>query len=162
MNVSHKKNNWLEKTGAITDFSGTDYGFLSNFHEAPFELWGKTWPTVEHAFQAAKCTDPQEAENIRCTATPSKAKKLGRTAKMRGDWDQVKDDVMFEAVYAKFSQNPDLAEALDNTGDAVLVEGTRWHDNIWGQCWCGCSPEGGENRLGQILMTVRDELRENK
>ena len=161
MNISHDKKNWLIEPDAITDFEGADYGFLSNFHEASFELDGKVWSTVEHAFQAAKCEDAQEAENIRHASTPGKAKKMGRAAKMREDWDEIKDNAMYEAVYAKFSQNPDLAEALDATGNRILVEGTRWHDNIWGQCWCGCKDNTGQNRLGQILMIVRDELRNN-
>ena len=74
---------------------------------------------------------------------------------MRSDWEEVKDKVMYEIVLAKFTQNPDLKEKLLATGDESLEEGNTWGDTIWG------TVDGvGENRLGKILMRVRDELNE--
>lgn len=74
---------------------------------------------------------------------------------MRSDWEEVKDKVMYEIVLAKFTQNPDLKEKLLATGDEYLEEGNTWGDTIWG------TVDGvGENRLGKILMRVRDELNE--
>ena len=62
---------------------------------------------------------------------------------------------MYEIVLAKFTQNPDLKEELLATGDEHLEEGNTWGDAIWG------TVDGvGENRLGKILMRVRDELNE--
>ena len=48
----------------------------------------------------------------------------------------------------------DLAEKLLATGDEELVEGNDWNDRIWGKV-----NGQGENRLGIILMKVREELR---
>jgi len=67
---------------------------------------------------------------------------------------------MYDIVYNKFSQNEDLKEKLLNTGEIYLEEGNWWHDNYWGQCNCyRCRNIHGLNKLGKILMQVRDELR---
>jgi glycerol-1-phosphate dehydrogenase [NAD(P)+] len=52
-----------------------------------------------------------------------------------------------------------LREKLIATGDEYLEEGTLWHDNEWGNCRCAnCTHITGRNKLGKILMQVRDEL----
>jgi ribA/ribD-fused uncharacterized protein len=61
---------------------------------------------------------------------------------------------MREAVLAKFTQNADLRAVLLATGDADLVEHTS-NDDYWGDGGDG----HGKNKLGRILMSVRDELR---
>ena len=61
---------------------------------------------------------------------------------------------MQEIVQAKFEQNPVLAKWLLNTGDAKLIEGNTWNDRYWGVC-AGI----GQNKLGKILMKVRDNLK---
>lgn len=67
---------------------------------------------------------------------------------------------MYEVVLAKFKQNPDLREKLLNTGNAILIEGTTWHDNYWGNCTCDrCANKFGRNQLGKTLMKVHEELK---
>lgn len=103
-----------------------DYGFLSNFAAYPFELDGKRWPTSEHYFQAMKFLNPETQNLIRSLDTPGRAAKVGRREKpLRKDWESVKDQVMFDAVLAKFTQNPDIARKLLSTGDAYLIEHTK-------------------------------------
>ena len=61
---------------------------------------------------------------------------------------------MLSLIRGKF-QWPDLQVKLLATGDAYLEEGNTWGDRIWG------TVDGqGENRLGKILMQVRDEARQ--
>ena len=43
----------------INEFQG-DYRFLSNFHPAEVEMDGIKYPSVEHAYQAAKSLDKDE------------------------------------------------------------------------------------------------------
>ena len=134
----------------IIGFQG-EYRWLSNFWHAPFMYSGVRYETVEHAYQAAKTTDPAERKAIINTAGPGGAKTRGRLIKhMRPDWDQVKLQIMEDLVYAKFSQNPELASKLRTTGSAQLVEDNWWHDTFWGVC-----NGKGENHLGKILMRVR-------
>ena len=83
------------------------------------------------------------------------AAKVGRREKpLRKDWESVKDQVMFDAVLAKFTQNPDIARKLLSTGDAYLIEHTK-NDFYWADGGDG----SGKNRLGEVLMAVRDSLR---
>jgi ribA/ribD-fused uncharacterized protein len=133
-----------------------EYGFLSNFALYPITLDGKEWSTSEHYFQARKFLDEMLQEEIRSASTPGEAARLGRdrARPLRADWELVKDDVMYEVVLAKFSQHPDLRERLLSTGDAYLVEHTE-KDGYWGDGGDG----SGKNRLGSILMRVREELR---
>lgn len=60
---------------------------------------------------------------------------------------------MLEGLRAKFEQHPDLAARLLHSGDRLLVEHTR-NDSYWGDGGDG----DGKNRLGHLLMQVRDEL----
>ena len=64
--------------GAITGFFGP-YRWLSNFAPSPIDADGLTYPTAEHAYQAAKTLDPDERLGIARARTPAIAKRLGRT-----------------------------------------------------------------------------------
>ncbi|WJZ03083.1 NADAR family protein [Corynebacterium freiburgense] len=131
------------------------YGEFSNFARYGFYADDKYWPTAEHYFQAQKFTDPKLREKIRRTPSPLKAANIGRDRKnpLRPDWENIKEDVMYQAVIAKFRHNSELAEILIATGNAQLVEHTG-KDRYWGDGGDGT----GLNRLGKILMRVRAEL----
>jgi ribA/ribD-fused uncharacterized protein len=133
-----------------------EYGCFSNFSRHRIFLKGKTWPTSEHYFQAQKFAGTEREEEIRRAATARVAANLGRSRRhpLRRDWESVKDAVMREAVLAKFSQHDDLRQVLLDTADALLVEHTT-NDSYWGDGGDG----SGRNVLGQILMSVREELR---
>ena len=135
---------------------GDDYGCFSNFSPHPITLKGKTWQTSEHYFQAQKVAGTPAEEEVRLAKSPMIAARMGRSRKrpLRKDWETVKDSIVYEAVLAKFTQHPDLREVLLATGDARIVEYTE-NDAYWGDGGDG----SGENRLGRILMRVREELR---
>lgn len=139
--------------GKIAGFYG-DYRFLSNFWYANTKYDGVVYKTSEHAYQAAKTIIPEEREAIRAAASPSEAKKMGKTVTLRPDWENIKLQVMEDLVYDKFERNPKLLNKLLDTEDAYLEETNTWHDTYWGVC------NGvGENHLGLILMKVREHLR---
>jgi len=136
----------------IDSFSG-DFRWLSNFAPAPVMLDGVEYPTTEHAYQAAKTTDDAEREAVRQCATPGRAKRMGREITMRFDWDDVKEAVMLDLTRQKYAL-PEYRERLLATGEREIVEGNTWGDTFWGVC------NGvGKNKLGRILMQVRDEIR---
>jgi ribA/ribD-fused uncharacterized protein len=132
------------------------YGEFSNFSPHPIELKGQFWPTSEHYFQAQKFAGTQHEETIRQARSPMIAARMGRSRErpLRGDWETVKDDIMREALQAKFGRNPALRSLLLKTGDAELIEHTR-NDSYWADGGDG----SGKNRLGQLLMELRAELR---
>lgn len=137
-----------------------DYRFLSNFWLAPVEFEGAIYPSVEHAYQAAKAISMEEREPFwKQYMTPGDAKRRGRTLTIRGDWEYIKVDIMRQLVRDKF-QTPHLKNLLLVTGKHELVEGNTWHDNFWGSCSCQkCSGIRGLNHLGRILMEIRGELK---
>ena len=132
------------------------YGEFSNFAAYPIALQGKIWLTSEHYFQAQKFAGTAHEEEIRRITSPMIAARMGRerARPLRRDWEKVKDAIMREAVWAKFTQHAALQALLLATGTALLVEHTS-NDNYWGDGGNGT----GRNMLGQILMSVRDELR---
>lgn len=136
----------------IESFTG-QYRFLSNFYPCPVEFEGISYRTVEHAFQAAKTHDLLYRTFIENAETPAKAKRLGRKAPLRENWEEVKIDVMHDLLREKF-EHFELAMSLLSTGDEELVEGNWWGDTFWGKC------NGfGANHLGHLLMEIREELR---
>ena len=132
------------------------YGCFSNFSPHGFELDGRWWLTSEHYFQAQKFAGTEHEEAVRRAASPMVAARMGRSRSrpLRRDWDRVKDDVLRRAVLRKFETHAGLRAILLGTGDEAIVENAP-HDYYW-----GCGADGtGRNRLGQILMEVRDALR---
>lgn len=155
----------------IDRFAGT-YGFLSNFSAAEVSLDGESYPSVEHAFQAAKAlldqtttlTHPLLAgktvekrwrEIIQEAETPAKAKRLGRrVTPIRPDWEEIKVQVMRDLLWQKFSPGRKHLQWLLDTRDAILIEGNTWGDVTWGVC-----NGQGANRLGVLLMEIRHTRR---
>lgn len=138
----------------ITQFIAEDY-YLSNFFPAVLEYNGIRFLNSEAAFQAQKTLDKAEQMKF-SNLPPNKAKALGRRVKLREDWEEVKDQIMYEVVKAKFEQNPTLLEKLLSTGNAYLEEGNTWGDDYWGVPFGGT----GQNKLGHILMRLREEFRQ--
>jgi ribA/ribD-fused uncharacterized protein len=145
-------------------FYGTSqqpYGCFSNFSQQGFDIDGLWWPTNEHYFQAQKFveTDRSWFDKIQTVKTPKEAAKMGRDRKhpLRRDWEQVKDEIMQQGVLRKFETHSDICEILLATGDEVIAENSPV-DYYW-----GCGQDGsGKNRLGEILMAVREILRQQQ
>ena len=136
--------------------SADEYYEFSNFSKHGFELKNKYWLTVEHYFQAQKFANHPQEELIRIASTPKRAKQLGstRSVPLHANWELVKEEVMKKALLAKFRTHDDLKTLLLNTGKDKLVENAP-RDYYWG---CGANGNG-KNRLGKLLMEVREILR---
>jgi len=143
----------------IPKFHG-EFAFLSNFYPSPITIDGIVYPTVEHAFQAAKTNDPLTKQKIAAKDTPGKAKHAGGKRGIIRDFDQNwetrKVEVMRSLIQQKF-QDTQLREMLLQTGNRPLIEGNSWNDTFWGVC-----RGKGANNLGKILEQLRDELRSSK
>lgn len=147
----------------IDKFEGR-FRFLSNFYPCEIEHQGIKYPSVEHFYVAMKVTDQQLIngkyytpgdfrEMIAKIKEPSIVKKIGSKVKLRKDWSSKKLEFMNWAVREKF-KNAELKDLLLDTGSFQIIEGNTWQDFFWGVC-----NGKGQNHLGKILMTVRDELR---
>ena len=139
----------------IREFKGGKF-YLSNYFSAPVFYDGLTYQNNEAAFQAQKCINPNDRIQF-IGLPPNRAKAKGRKVKLRKDWEDVKNNVMYEICLAKFTQNPGLGKKLIETGSEELIEGNTWNDTYWGVC-----KGRGFNILGKILMRIRDELKEQQ
>ena len=137
----------------IKEFRGKHL-FLSNFYGVAVSYNGLKFMSSEAAFQAQKC--PSMAKSF-TRLGPNKAKALGRNVQLREDWEDVKDDIMYDVIKAKFTQNEYIKKQLLDTGDEELVEGNTWNDTYWG---VDIRTGKGKNKLGKLLMKLRTELRE--
>lgn len=135
------------------------YGEFSNFAAFGFHVDGQFYRTSEHYFQVMKFEDEAYREKIRETKSPMIAARLGRSrkVKIREDWEEVKVDVMREALQAKFAEHAELRELLLSTGDEPLVEAAA-RDYFWGVGKDGT----GQNWLGKLLMELREQLQNEK
>lgn len=135
----------------IKSFFGK-FRFLSNFWPAEVVFEGKKYPSVEHAYQAAKTLDEAVREEIRIIPKAGDVKKRAKTIELREGWDALKDEIMFDLLKQKFAI-PEFKEKLLATGEEELVEGNNWGDVYWGIC------KGvGQNKLGKMLMDIRNDM----
>ena len=139
----------------IDSFSG-EYRFLSNFWPCNVSYKGVLYLSTEHAYQAAKAANPEDAERIRLAEGPGKAKRIGSNIELVSNWEEVKLAVMENLVENKFLFNKSLGLKLLETGDATLIEGNHWGDTFWGVC-----NGTGRNELGKILMKIRGNLKDS-
>ncbi len=168
MSVKYVSVEEAERTDAIASFKGK-YDYLSNFWFDKVVMYGIEFPTIEHAFVAAKIDpkDPRNTENpyaqmrkIAALKDPQQAKYAGGRRGWvikRKDWHEVKLELILELLRRKFTI-PALREKLLATGERPLIEGNRHGDRLWGMV----EEDGvltGCNLLGQMLMIVRSEIR---
>lgn len=135
----------------VIGFDGR-HRFLSNFYPCRIVVDGVAYPSVEHAFAAAKTLDPAIRAAIAAAPTAAIAKRMGRGVPLRPGWDDMRIDVMLSLLRLKFKSDP-LRRWLISTGDAHLIEANAWGDTFWGAC-----NESGENYLGLLLEKVRSEV----
>ena len=136
-----------------------EYYEFTNFALYHVTIDYKDWPTTEHYFQAQKFVDTPYEEAIRRLLHPREAFDFSRKPEVsrwrRSDWERVKEDIMYKALLAKFTQHESLCHCLLGTGNRMLVEHTK-NDSYWGDGGDGT----GKNRLGNLLMKVRKTLRQ--
>lgn len=138
----------------IGPFKG-EFRWLSNFWPAKVVFEGHEYPTVEHAYVAAKTTNEMERKVIRSTEKPGEVKRLGRQLDLREDWNDIKLQVMEDLLWQKFRNHDHLKEKLIATGNEEIIEINTWNDTFWGQC-----RGKGTNHLGKLLMKIREVLHE--
>ncbi len=130
-----------------------EYWFLSNMYPIDLKVNGVLYHSSENYYQSHK-TESTCARCLIAGVTPRESKRLGRRVTLRSDWNDVKINVMKDALFYKFSQDKDLRDKLIATGNTELIEDNTWNDRFWGVC-----NGEGINHLGKLLMELRDELK---
>ena len=138
---------------SIVGFSKKNgFEFLSNFYVSSITFEGKLYPSVEHAYQAAKSLNEETRRLIRSANNPNTAKRLGQSIVVREDWHDIKIAVMKVLIRKKF-ENPFIRWRLKDTAGRHLINENLWNDRFW-----GVVGGDGENWLGKILEEVREEI----
>lgn len=145
-------------------------GYLSNWYLSSFTLNGITFTSMEQYMMYNKAVvfgDIESAKKILSIDDVAKIKALGRLVKNYNEnhWNGVRQIIVYEGLYAKFSQNEELKRQLLGTGDAILAE-CAMHDTIWGIGLSMYSPDRfdcskwkGQSLLGYAIMLVREKLK---
>lgn len=132
------------------------YDVLNNFSANAVEIDGVLYPTSEHAYQAAKCTDPNGKVEIIAAKSPLLAKEVSNQkykAAKDLNWNTKKLSVMESILRAKLDQHQEVRNALAKSGDEEIAEDSPV-DGFWGRGKDG----KGENQLGKLWMKIRSEL----
>lgn len=144
-------------------------GWLSNWYLSLFQINDISFSSMEQYMMYKKAIafqDSEIAEQILHEHDPAIIKELGRKVRGYDDiiWNGIRQIIIYQGLYAKFTQNKELKEKLIQTGDALLAE-CAVHDKIWG---IGLSMQDeqrfdmkqwkGKNLLGFATMLVREQL----
>jgi ribA/ribD-fused uncharacterized protein len=142
---------------------------MSNFYPSIFEVNKVKYTCNEQYIMAQKALvfdDKNAYKKILETTSPTIMKKYGRAVKNFTDdaWLKVRDKILYDGLYAKFSQNEKLKKLLLETNNKILVEASKM-DKIYG---VGLSEDNdlildeknwrGQNLLGKTLMLIRAKL----
>lgn len=134
-----------------------EHNMLSNKFPCMVNFDGIDFPSAEAAFQSTRFPSRPGKMKFTCMH-PFKAEYEGRRAKIRiPDWENKKNDFMYQVLCVKFSDRKFRAALLD-TGDEELVITNLNHEHEWGTCACFRCGGLGKNNLGKMLMELRAEL----
>jgi ribA/ribD-fused uncharacterized protein len=152
-----------------------EHGCMSNWYPAEFTYAGLRFLSVQqymmyHKVMLAGRYDL--AKEIMNSDDPAVLEKLAgdgtfpEFTRIKNKWHWICRIVVRRAVFAKFMQHPDLRRELLSTGNALLAECSHL-DKTWGvgislrdMRWKSPENWNGKNDLGNILMEVRDEIRQ--
>ena len=145
----------VHKDGLIAGFFGP-FRWMSNFFPLKngVVLDELMFPSVEHAYQAAKWPINLREQFVGISSAQSK--KLGKLAPRFNSkkWNKNKYEIMYGLNWQKYQNNRDLQEKLVMTDGYTLEERNHWGDTDWGTDVDGI----GDNNLGKILMRIRDKI----
>lgn len=144
-------------------------GIYSQWYTSPMVINDITYICAEQYMMHQKAlffNDTEIAEKIMLTSDPRDQKQLGREIKNfdKLRWDKVNFQIVYNANYAKFTQNEDLKKQLLETGNKIMVEASPY-DQIWG-IGMGEEESGidnpmnwkGQNLLGWVITLVKHHI----
>ena len=149
--------NWKKHKPKKFEFRGNwIYNWFSNTKLVKLTIDGEVYHSVENYYQSQKILSPILRKEI-ATVPPYESKHLTKKLKIRDDWEDIKESVMEKALRAKFTQHSFWKEKL-LCHQGVIVEWNNWGDRYWGADY---KTGKGKNRLGILLMKIREDLKHN-
>lgn len=153
----YPENDYNRETDGGVYFYTPRFYALDNFSAFSVTVWGKVFPTSEHAYQWKKFIDtsPAIAQEILEATNPNQAKKIADAHKdsVPASFHNDKVDVMEEILRAKLQQHEKVQKTLRETGSKNIFENSPT-DEFW-----GVGPDGnGNNALGKLWMKLRENL----
>lgn len=139
----------------IPEFRG-QYRWLSNFWPVRVVQDEFEYPSVEHAYQAAKYPLGHYIRKHILLVSAAQAKALGKQAPRGPHFENhqaCRLAIMRELLRQKFTRGSALGDMLITTGDEYIQEGNWWKDTYWG-VYQGI----GQNNLGHLIMEIRNDL----
>lgn len=142
---------------------------FSQWYPSLFIIDGIWYANAEQYMMAAKARlfkDEEALQKILASTSPREMKSIGRSIKKFDQqvWEQNREQIVYDANMAKFSQNEELKKKLLDTKDKILVEASPV-DFIWGIGLHETNPDAydprkwqGLNLLGFTLMRIRASL----
>ena len=133
---------------------------LDTRYKVKIKYNGITYPSVENAYYASEFKNPDDQKRF-LMYDPYNAKHYNNIIKAERDpeWINKKYDILYQLLYQKFNDNPDLTDYLLNHTPDKIVYYNLCHDNELGQCTCHiCSNKSGRNIIGKLLMQLRNDL----
>jgi ribA/ribD-fused uncharacterized protein len=129
--------------------------FTAKIADEEFEF-----PNVEQFFQAVKHYGTREHFHaIRTNPSVHGALQLSWSLMIHSRaWNALRDDIMRFALFQKF-KNGEFRNALLATGTKEIIQTTPVHDMYWGDGNQDGGRGHGRNRLGELLMEMRERIR---
>lgn len=167
----------MEHTKTVVGKDGRDYVLFSNgwsplsaYYPCKFTVYDVTYRSVQQMYQALKAKhfgDLTAYRMIMKSWSANVQAEIGSTVENFNpdQWQKKSVQVMERATRLKFAQNDSERQFLLDTGNAVIVFVSQ-SQSYWGN-GLTMDHEGntdqsqwtGNNKLGEILMKLRDEIK---
>jgi len=135
-----------------------DNDILGNMFLVSVKYDDMLYPSVQNAFESSKLAS-KRSRDIYTKLAPLDAFRMNykHPDRVRNDWYNMQTDIMIDLLRSKF-KNAACKKALLDTGcDSLVYENTH-HDTEWGICTCSKCKNSGQNKLGILLMRIRDNM----
>lgn len=146
----------LSKIDSFTEY----FDFLHNNFQTPVYFSGILYPSVSHAYHAARSNDERTRRAILNAETFQALGNIALRINDPIDWQERKVKIMEQLVRDKFRRSKELQERLKLTEGRELVM-TYTDNNSKNNFW-GVVKGNGQNQLGRILMKIREDLLNDK
>lgn len=136
------------------------FEFLHNNFLSPVYFEGSLYPSVTHAYHAARSSDENTRKAILNADSFHTVAKIARRIEDPQNWQMERIKIMERLVRDKFRRSKELQEKLKATENRDLI--MSYEDETSGNLFWGMVKEKGQNQLGRILMKIREDINNNK